>query len=132
SAATAFSSSAEDPARLVGAIVMSTPAVNAKARAAKSRSRSRATGTELSPRRSAFLSVVQAHPVLNIVPITQTRSFPSCCQLVARFIPPAAFGKKGIPDGNFFFARLSAPGKEPFEYLPVRLDLKSALAHIVR
>jgi hypothetical protein len=61
----------------------------------------------LFPGRSAFFGIVQVDPRLNIVAIAQTRSFLGCCQVVARFIPPAAFGKKGIPDGDFFFAWLS-------------------------
>ena len=71
------------------------------------------------------------HPGLNIVAIRPTLSLLGRFQVGARFILPAAFGKKRIPDKDFFFVRPAAPGKAPFEDFLVRSSLKSSLDQLI-
>ena len=71
-------------------------------------------------RLSSFLRIMQVQPGLNVGAIAETRVLLRLSELLARFIPPATFSKKRIPNGNFFVARLATMSEAPFEDFVVR------------
>ena len=64
---------------------------------------------------SSFLRVMQIHPGLNVVTITETSFSLRLSELLARIIPPPTLSKKRIPDGNFLFTGAAAFFKAPLE-----------------
>src|SRR5215831_626962 len=70
---------------------------------------------------------MQIHPGLDVVTAAETGFLLRLGELLARLIPPAAFSKKRIPNGNFFFARPPATREAPFEDLLVRSTLERSL-----
>ncbi len=74
----------------------------------------------------ALFGVMQIKPRFNIVAIVPAKPFLGRLQVIAGFVPPAAFGKKGIPNMNLFFAWFPAALKTPIENLFVRSSLKSS------
>src|SRR5205823_5427541 len=113
-AATAFSLSAEDAARLLGPISISIPSVRSKGRITRINAASPLVH-EHRHWRSPLLGVVQVHPRLDVPTLAETCFLLRLGEFLARVISPATLPKKGIPDRNFLFAGAPAMREAPFE-----------------
>src|ERR1700741_2251661 len=79
----------------------------------------------------SFLRIVQVHPGLNIVTIAPPVPFLGCLQIRARFISPATFREKRVPDGDFLIARSSAALKAPLKNFLIRTAFERSIDKLV-
>src|SRR5437899_3638611 len=73
-------------------------------------------------RRSSFFNVVQIHPSLDVVAIFQSLAFFRRLQVGARFIAPASFEQKRIPNLDFLLTGSSPLLDTPLQHFLVRAD----------